>query len=101
MVDEWISRKSEVLKGTSSYLDRWNENRWERRYVLTGAFEGFDPDFWPIDDQNRGIIALAWAGDVEEVVVLPPVGPGRYRIVKQVILILDEENEPVLVGRGV
>ncbi|GEM_PF-2485547 len=98
LVDDSINLQSEVLKGIGSYLERWEENRWERLFVLTGAFDSREPSFWPIDDPNRGIVSLAWAGDVEEVVVLPPVGPGRYRIVKKMILTLDEVNEPVLVG---
>lgn len=45
LVDESISLQSEVLKGIGSYLERWDDNRWERLYVLTGAFDRREPDF--------------------------------------------------------
>lgn len=98
VVDVSINLKTEVLKGFDSFLERWDEDSWERVYVLTGAFEGREAASWPIDEPNRVIPDLAWAGDVPDVVVLPRVPPDRYRIVKEVILRLDGVQEPVFVS---
>lgn len=93
-----IDLEASVTKGVWSVLDVRNGDLWEANHILVGQTNSSEAASWPVGDSGRGYPDIALPGDSPEMIEIPDVPAGLYRIVKEISVLVDGDWRTVALG---